>query len=400
MSRIHLDAYSVVSGDMLLGALLDVGASLPNVQAALATLPVSGWNLELQTVTRHGISGKQARVALSEAPQPRRTLSDIEKILSESALPDRVRENTAGVFERLAAAEAKVHGTVVSEVHFHEVGAVDAIVDIVGCCAALHDLGCATLTCSPLPLGTCFVRAAHGMLPVPAPATLELLTSCGAPVLSGAGQGEMVTPTGAALVAHFATFEPLEAVTPLRVGYGFGTRDLPWPNALRALLLAGQDGDSGLDRDTVSLIECNIDDMSGEVVPYVIERLLEAGALDSWATPVHMKKGRPGIVLSTLAASGQEEHLVAILLRETTTLGVRHTSYGRMKAPRRQERVATPYGEVRVKLKLLEGRVTDAAPEYQDCARLAQEQAVPLRTVYDAALQTARSLLKPHETSE
>ncbi len=385
---------------MLLGALLEVGASLSQVQAALATLPVSGWSLDLQAVTRHGISGKQARVSLSETPQPRRTLSDIQKILSESDLPEQVRENATGVFERLAAAEAKVHGTSVSEVHFHEVGAVDAIVDIVGCCAALHDLGCVTLTCSPLPLGNGFVRAAHGMLPVPAPATLELLTSCGAPVQPGVGQGEMVTPTGAALVAHFATFEPLGAVTPLRVGYGFGTRDLPWPNALRALLLVGQDPGSELDRDTVSLIECNIDDMSGEVVPYVIERLLEAGALDAWATPVHMKKGRPGVVLSALAASGQEEVLVAMLLRETTTLGVRHTSYGRLKAARRHDLVATPYGDVRVKLKLLEGRVTDAAPEYEDCARLAREQAVPLRTVYDAALQAARSLLKPDEASE
>lgn len=390
MSGLYLDAYSGISGDMFLGALLDLGVPIEHLTTHLDLLTLPGWRLETETVSRQAIRGARARVVLREEEHAHRHLSDIRRILDRSPLDGAVRSDALAVFERLAAAEAKVHGTSVEEVHFHEVGAVDAIVDIVGACVGLAYLGVRSFGCSPLPLGTGFVRTAHGLLPVPAPATLEILTACGAPVLPGAGEGEMVTPTGAALVAHFGRFGVGGPLVFERVGYGFGTRELPWPNALRAILTAEADAD-GLETDTVTLLECNVDDMSGEVVPYVVARLLDRGALDAWYTPIGMKKGRPAVTLHALASPSDEATLAGILLRETTTLGVRSAPWSRVKAKREIRTVDTPWGPVRVKLKLLGGGVDDPAPEYEDCARLAREHGIPLRAVFEAALAAARA---------
>ena len=389
MTGLYLDAYSGISGDMFLGSLLDLGVPHDHLAAELEKLALPGWSLEAERVEQHGVTGTRARVHLDDVRQPHRHLSDIREIIQSSSLLSRIQEDALGVFERLAHAEARVHGTDVEKVHFHEVGAVDAIVDIVGACIGLQYLGVSGFTCSSLPLGTGFVRAAHGMLPVPAPATLEILTASGAAVLPGQGEGEMVTPTGAALVAHFGRFADAVVLRPIKIGYGFGTRALPWPNALRAVLTEEKAGPA-LETDTVTLLECNVDDMSAEIFPYVIERLLVRGALDAWTTPVTMKKGRPATVLSVLVNSGDEEHFAGILLRETTTLGVRYIPWRRYKADREVRTVHTQWGEVRVKLKLLDGEVADAAPEYEDCARLAREHDVPLRAVYEAAANAAR----------
>lgn len=375
----------------MLGALLDLGVPLSHLTEQLETLNLPGWRLEHERVSQHGITGARARVFLEQREQPHRHLGEIESLLEAGKLQPNVREDALAVFRRLAEAEAKIHGTSIEEVHFHEVGAVDAIVDIVGACVGLYCLNVTTITCSPLPLGKGFVRAAHGLLPVPAPATLDLLSSCGAPVLPEKGEGEMVTPTGAALVAHFGRFTDGDLVLrPQRVGYGFGTRELPWPNALRAILTEDTQ-QSGLETDRVLLLECNIDDMPSEIVPHVIERLLAAGALDAWTTPIGMKKGRPALTLSVLAHDGQAETFARILLRETTTLGVRHTSWERFKAGREVQSVRTPWGEVGVKLKRLDGEIISAAPEYEDCARLAREKDIPLQWVYDAATAAFRA---------
>ncbi len=391
MTGLYLDAYSGISGDMFLGALLDLGVPHNHLAAGLDKLGLPGWRLEGERVEQHGVTGTRARVHLDDVPQPHRYLSDIREIIQSSSLTLRIQEDAIGVFDRLARAEARVHGTGVEEVHFHEVGAVDAIVDIVGACLGLQYLGVSNFTCSPLPMGMGFVRAAHGTLPVPAPATLEILTASGAAVLPGQGEGEMVTPTGAALVAHFGRFADTAVLHPAKIGYGFGTRVLPWPNALRAVLTEEQ-ARPALETDTVTLLECNVDDMSAEIFPYVIERLLERGALDAWTTPVTMKKGRPATVLSVLVNTGDEERFADLLLRETTTLGVRYIPWRRFKADREMRTVHTQWGEVRMKLKLLEGEVADATPEYEDCARLAREHDLPLRAVYEAAANAARQL--------
>ncbi|MDQ3855927.1 MAG: nickel pincer cofactor biosynthesis protein LarC [Chloroflexota bacterium] len=391
MSLLYLDTYSGISGDMFLGALLDVGVSLSDLRRGLDQLGLKGWTLAATRVQQHGVGGTGAQVRVDDAPQPHRHLSDIRALLRSAGLPERVERDALGVFERLGRAEAKVHGVSVEDVHFHEVGAVDSIIDIVGVCLGLHLLGVTSVRCAPLPLGTGFVRTQHGLLPVPAPATLEILAECGAPTVPGRGEGEMVTPTGAALVAHFAAWEPPAQLRPRTVGYGFGSRTLPWPNALRAVLAASEGYD--LEVDTVTLLQCNIDDMPAEVVPFVLTRALHLGALDAWTLPLGMKKGRPGTMLNLLARGADVSRFSEFLLRETTTLGVRYTEWHRYKAGRENQQVHTEYGPVGVKLKLIGGVATDAAPEYEDCATLAQAHGVALVDVYRAARRAADRLL-------
>ncbi len=391
MSDLYLDAYSGLSGDMLLGALLDLGAPLEEITDVLARLSLKGWRIEAEDGVRQGIRGTRACVNVETGEQPHRSLSDVRAVLLEGDLPYGVASDALAVFELLARAEAKVHGTSVEEVRFHEVGAVDAILDVVGVCLGLRLLGVERVYCSPLPLGTGFVRSEHGVLPVPAPAVVELLSGCGAPVLPGRGEGEMVTPTGAALVAHFADFSAPAGMHVVRVGYGFGAREMPWPNAMRALLVTRE---RSLGQDTVILVECNLDDMAGEQVPEVVVRLLEAGALDAWTEAITMKKGRPALRLGALAPKGGEREVAAAMLRETTTLGVRYSEWSRFKAEREVRTLSTPYGEARVKLKLLDGEVVAAAPEYEDCARIAREHGIALGEVYDLVRRSAEQLRK------
>jgi uncharacterized protein (TIGR00299 family) protein len=391
MKVAYFDCFSGASGDMLLGGLLDAGLALADLEADLARLAVAGYRLAVERVTRRGITGTHFRVLTTAGDgekRPARTLPAIEAILVDSDLPERVKARSLAVFRRIARAEAAIHGTSVDAVHFHEIGAVDSLVDIVGFACALEWLGVEVAYCSPLPLGGGTIQTEHGRLPAPAPATLALLAEVGAPTVPGPAQTELVTPTGAALLTEFATFErPPIAIQ--AVGYGFGTKEFAWPNALRVWL-----GELLPDRptpvsDQVVELACNLDDASGEALGYAMERLFAAGALDVWFTPIQMKKNRPATEISVLARPEEAGELADLLLRETPTLGVRHRLWSRQKAEREFRTVDTPWGAVRVKVKLLAGLVAAVSPEYEDCAQLAARAGVPLAEVMEGARQAA-----------
>lgn len=384
MTLAYFDCFSGASGDMLLGSLLDAGLSLAELEADLARLAVGGYRLAVERVTRRGLTGTHLRVLVETGERPARTMPAIERIIGASDLPERVKAQSLSVFGRIARAEAAVHGTTVDKVHFHEIGAVDSLVDIVGFACALERLGVEQVHSSPLTLGGGTVQTEHGRLPAPAPATLALLAEVGAPTLPGPAQTELVTPTGAALLTEFAAFErPSMAIG--AVGYGFGTKEFEWPNAVRVWLGEPLAVSPTATRDQVVELACNLDDASGELLGYVMDRLLAAGALDVWFTPIQMKKNRPATLLSVLARPEDAGNLTALILRETPTLGVRQRTMDRTKAAREVRPVETPWGPVRVKFKSLGGEAVAASPEYDDCARLAIEAGVPLAQVMDAA---------------
>jgi len=398
----YLDCFSGISGDMLLGALLDAGVDLAALRAGLATLPLTGYALDAARVSDQGISGTRALVRVDEGrPQAHRQLADIEALIAAATLPERARERARAIFRRLAEAEATIHGGSPEEVHFHEVGAVDSIVDIVGTALGLELLGVDEVYCSELPLTSGRVRAAHGALPVPAPATLELLKGTGAVWRAVPAEGELVTPTGAAALAALARFERPAAIQVRAIGYGFGQKRLPWANCLRLVLgdaptLNGAAAD-GFERDEVVVIESNIDTMTGEALGWLMERLLAAGALDASYAPLQMKKSRPGARLTVLARPEDAERLAGLILRESATLGVRMGAMRRLKAGRREETVATPLGPARVKLKLIGGAPVSISPEYDDCRALAERHGLPLEAVVERVTQAARARFGPGE---
>lgn len=380
----YVDCHSGISGNMFLGALLDAGLPLDVVKAALATLPISGYSLLYETVADKGIRGVHCDVTLDEGEQPTRHLSDIAAILHHSGLSPRVRDTALAIFRCLAEAEATVHGSSVEEVHFHEVGAVDAIVDIVGAAIGIETLNIAHLYASPLPFTHGHVKTAHGLLPIPAPATLEILRRVQAPWIGRDIEGELVTPTGAAILATLARFEmPPLAIE--RVGYGFGRKRLPWPNCLRLCLGQLSSVESEADTDWVTVIEANIDNMSGELIGNLMERLLQAGALDVSYTPIQMKKNRPAVLISVITQPQESEMLAGLLLRETSTLGVRMQQMQRRKAQRSIQQLQTPFGPLSVKIKCLGSHIISASPEYEECKRIATERDIPLTQVYEVA---------------
>jgi uncharacterized protein (TIGR00299 family) protein len=387
----YLDCFSGVSGDMLLGALVDAGASLDEMRAELARLPLSGYTLEARRVTKAGIAALQAEVRLRAAQEPR-TLADVTALIGASSLPAADREKGGAVFRRLTEAEAAVHGETVETVHLHDVGAVDAIVDVMGAVVGMRLLGVDELYCSPLPLGSGEVSGPHGALPVPAPATLELLARANAPTRPG-GTGELVTPTGAAIVTTLARFERPE-MTLERIGYGAGSRDLPdRPNVLRLWL---GEGVATITRPMV-LIETNIDDMTGEMLGYALEKLLAEGAADAWLTPVQMKKNRPGVVLSVICRESEEEALARLILRETSTLGVRVRPVHRWEAEREVLEFESSLGPAAVKVKRLPDEPPRVAPEYEACRRLAESSGLPLAQVYRIVQAEGERLLGSRE---
>jgi len=381
----YLDCFSGISGDMLLGALVDAGLSLDDLRSDLARLPVSGYEVRAERVTKGSIAGTQVTVEVTEQ-QSHRGLDDILRIIGESGLPAQVTQSAERVFTRLAEAEAAVHNQPVEEIHFHEVGAVDAIVDVVGACAGLHRLGVEEVYASPLPLGGGWVKAAHGMLPVPAPATAELVK--GIPTYGGPVEAELVTPTGAAIITTLCRqFGPMPPMIVSQIGWGAGVRNLAHPNLLRLFL---GEPEKRVRDQRLSLIQTNLDDMNPELFEHLLDRLLEAGALDVFYTPIVMKKSRPATLVSVLADPGKVDALSAILFRETTALGLRVHEVSRRCLDRRWTEVDTPYGRVRVKLGLLGSETVTLAPEYEDCRRLARERGVPLKAVYEAAQAAAR----------
>jgi uncharacterized protein (TIGR00299 family) protein len=377
----YFDCFSGASGDMILGALVDTGLSLDDLRAALAALPLTGYRLEAERVTRAGMAATRVHVHRDDTPQPRRTLADVLDILAHSTLPDEDRRQAERIFRALAAAEGRVHGVDAGDIHFHEVGAVDAIVDVSGAVAGLRLLGIERVYVSPLPLGSGTVRAEHGVLPVPAPATLELLAAAGAPLRPGAGEPamEMVTPTGAAILTTLGTMER-PAMRLARIGVGAGGRDLPdRPNVLRVWL--GESTERPGMR-TMMLAETNVDDMPGELFGHAMARLFAAGAADVWFTPIQMKKDRPAVMLSVLCRPELEEAVVAALLRETTTLGVRVREVRRYEAERERFDFPSTLGPATVKVKRLLDQPPRVAPEYEVCRTLAERSGLPLLEVY------------------
>lgn len=437
MAVYHLDCSSGLAGDMFLGACLDLGMPLEVLQETVARLDLPGVSVESRKASRGGFTGTRFRVLQdgspvegpdpeeagqhhhhhehSHAPHahphepghhhhhhhhaephehlphphfhahgPSRNLAEIRDLIRASRLPGGIQERALRLFHRLGEAEAKAHGMPLDRVHFHEVGAVDSIVDLIGAAAAVDFLSPERITASPVNVGSGRVKTAHGELPVPAPATAELLR--GIPVYGGPG-GELTTPTGAVLLAELVDggYVDFPSIVLEGVGYGLGRKDLPTqPNAVR--LLAGR---STQGRGEVMVVECEVDNLPGEGFGFLLERLLDAGALDAYFTPVQMKKNRPGTLVTLLCRRPQLETLAGVLLMESGSLGCRYYSSSRFEAEREIVEVATPFGPVRVKKARLDGRPLAASPEYEDCKRLALAAGVPWRDVYRAALAAA-----------
>ena len=395
MSRIaYFDCVSGISGDMVLGALVDAGLDLEQLQQELASLRVGGYRLWAEDVQRAGIAATRVHVDLDAGEQPRRSLTDILHLIAKSDFPPEDRERGSLVFRRLAEAEAVVHGTSIEEVHFHEVGAVDAIVDVLGAVVGLRLLGVEECFASALPSGSGTARSAHGEIPAPAPATLELLARVGAPLRPDRGErGELVTPTGAALLTSLARFER-PAITLERVGYGAGGRD-PAERANVLRLWLGQSEARPARR--LLEVETNIDDMPAEHFGYVQERLFAAGALDVWFTPIQMKKNRPATMLSLLCPFEVEDAIAGVLLRETSTLGLRLHEVRRHEAERESLRFTSSLGEAAIKLKRLPGEPVRIAPEYESCRAIALRSGRPLAEVYRVVVREAEVWIQQGE---
>lgn len=391
MKTLYFDCFAGASGDMILGAMIAAGVEPRVLLDQLALLNVQGYSIEFQTVDRSGISATYARV---ETPHEHahRHLSHILKIIYDSQLSAGVKDRAAKVFSRLAQAEANVHNEPVERVHFHEVGALDAIIDVVGAAICFDLAGIERFVCSPLHLGGGSVHMDHGRFPVPPPAVAELLK--GAPVYSTDIKGELVTPTGAAIIATVCSeYGPLPKMELQRTGYGAGTRQYEkFPNVLRVLI--GESEVQTANEERLWMIETNVDDMSPQVFGHVMERALEMGALDCYFTPIQMKKDRPGVLLSVLCRIESKDKLSAMLFAETTTLGVRSYEVERRALDREIVRVETQYGPIDVKVGRLNGNVVNEMPEYEQCRAAALRARVPLRVVESAA-RLAFALQKP-----
>jgi uncharacterized protein (TIGR00299 family) protein len=396
MKTLYFDCFAGISGDMTLGALVAAGADARELKERLSLLDVPGYEVEFETVDRSGISATRAVVRLTREEKHHRHLSDIEKIIGGSRLNDSVKARALKIFGRLAEAEARVHNVPVNKIHFHEVGAVDAIVDVVGACIGFELLGVERFVSSPLHVGSGTVEMAHGRFPVPPPAVAELLR--GAPVYSTDVTGELVTPTGAAVVSTVC--ESFGAMPLMRVeatGYGAGTREYKnFPNVLRVIIgetdergaVSPSDG-KGADEELL-MVETNVDDASPQVLGHVLELALARGALDCYLTPVQMKKNRPGVLVSILCRASEREALTALLFEETPTLGVRSYSVARKALERESVTVETEFGTIAVKVARRGGEALGATPEFEECRAAALAHGVPLRVVQEAALRGFR----------
>jgi len=389
MNIAYFDCINGAAGDMILGALIDAGAPVDKLRNAINALPIDGFAISVKKVNKQGFSATRFAVVLDpDASQPHRHLTDVRAIISASDLPPSVRKRAVAIFQRLAVAEAKVHGTTTDRVHFHEVGAVDAIIDIVGTCWAVDHMGINGVVCSPLPVGGGTVDCEHGVMPVPAPATAELLKNV--PIAASDDAHELTTPTGAAILTELADrFGLIPAMTLSRIGTGSGSRDgTHRPNVLRVFVGKGCDQPfSGADSDRVIVLEANIDDATPEVLGYTVERLLNAGALDAYCLPIQMKKSRPAVLMTVLAPPDAVDLLEDVVFAETTTFGIRRHEATRSRLTRRVETIETTYGMIRIKIGSRGSKVLTASPEYEDSRQAAIAHGVPLRTVMDATLR-------------
>ena len=393
MKILYFDCPTGISGDMFLASLINLGVDFAPIQRELENLPVDKITIEIGTEIRHSIAGTTFRVKTTEAKH-HRTFGDIKAIIEGSALSAGVKALSTEIFSLIADAEGKVHGIKAEEVHFHEVGAMDSIIDIIGAALAVESLQPVTVFCSPVPLGSGTADTMHGRIPIPAPATVEILK--GVPVASSAIPFELTTPTGAAIIKTLARgFGPMPSMTIERTGYGAGKKDFrESANLLRVIMGSSPDSSTGAsdeggaraEQETgLVVLETNIDDMSPQIAGYLIERLLASGALEAYFTPVQMKKSRPGLLLTALCASKKIEALTDLIFAESTSIGVRSYPVSRRCLERSTEEVATQWGTIRVKVSMNRGVAVNAQPEYEDCRKAALENSVPLKRVMDAA---------------
>src|SRR5579864_3698168 len=385
MKLAYFDCFSGISGDMVLGALVDAGVDLRELESELRKLNLEGWEISAEKVQRKAIRATKVSVETKQTHHHRH-LSPILKMIDDAALAPRAAQRARQIFQRLGEAEAKVHNISIEKVHFHEVGAVDSIIDIVGSAIGFELLGIDSFACSIMDVGSGRVQTEHGLLPVPAPATVELLRD--APTFSSGIEKELVTPTGAAIATTLSTqYATMPAMTLKAIGYGAGSADLPQqPNVLRLMIgeSAGTNAEQHWDAP-IAVIEANLDDMNPQIYGYFVEQALAAGALDVFSTPVQMKKNRPGQLVTLLCAPSNRDHLIDLVFRETTTIGVRTYEAQRRTLARESVAVETPLGSIRMKISRLNGTVLNAAPEYEDCQRIAALKNVPLKQVLATA---------------
>jgi uncharacterized protein (TIGR00299 family) protein len=422
MKTLYLDIFSGISGDMFLGALLDLGVDARRLERELKKLKLGGYHLHVTRKQKAGIEGVKLDVHLTDAHEhhhdhghephrhhhgpgqhhaENRTFAQIKQLITKSKLSAWVKKRSVAVFQRIAEAEGKIHGLPPEQVHFHEVGAVDSIVDIVGACIALELLGQPRVLAAPVVEGTGWVDCAHGRLPVPAPATLAILGARGIGVTQCDEPHELVTPTGAALLAEFVgSFGPMQNLTAEKIGFGLGARENQTrPNVLRAVLGKRSTLNSQLstvldwETDRIAVLETNLDDINPEILGHFMETALAAGALDVFHMPTQMKKNRPGMLLTVLCAEGDADKFSERILRETSAFGVRRTLAERRKLRREFIEVKTPWGEAVVKVGRLNGKVVQAAPEFESCKKLAARAKIPLKEVYATALKTVKTSL-------
>ncbi|MCJ7663760.1 MAG: nickel pincer cofactor biosynthesis protein LarC [Desulfobacterales bacterium] len=390
-SRIaYLDCFAGVSGDMLLGALLDLGLPLEILDEGWRMLGLKGVQVKHQRVQRGGMMGMQVEVR-DQGKSAIRNYGEMRRMINDSPLPTGIKELSLRILHQLVQAEANIHGVEVDEVHFHEIGGIDTIIDAVGVALGIAHFNWESIICSPLPLGRGFVEAGHGRLPLPAPATMALLK--GVPIVPAAVEGETVTPTGAAIVISLASgFGPLPAMEVTGIGYGAGMRDPEGtPNLLR--IIHGKQVQEKV--EGIWVLEADVDDMLPELLPYLNQLLLKEGALDAAVIPIQMKKGRPGFTIRCLTTAAQKEGLAQLILRESTTLGVRMYPVERMILHREVQEVTTKYGTIRIKVAFDEkGKIVNLMPEYESCCQAAEEKKVPLKEVYQEAIAKGRAAIK------
>ncbi|MBI3755783.1 MAG: nickel pincer cofactor biosynthesis protein LarC [Deltaproteobacteria bacterium] len=392
MKIAYFDCFSGISGDMVLGALIDSGLDVKTLQGELNKLPVKGFSISASREARHHISGTRFKVKFKES-RHHRTFSDIKNLINKSKLSAKVKELSAAIFLNLAKAEAKVHGCRVDNVHFHEVGAVDSIVDIVGTAVGIEQLGIEKLYSSPLPLGSGWVETSHGRMPAPAPATLELLK--GVPVAPSSVASELTTPTGAAIIKTLAQdFGDMPRMKIGSIGYGIGDKDFKEiPNMLR--LVIGQGSGEKVRANGHSpllMIETNIDDMNPQIYEYLMARLFKKGAIEVFLIPIQMKKNRPAVLLKALCSENKKGAIMDVIFEETTTIGIRAYEVDRCCLERSMKEVSTSYGKVGVKISERDGKPVNIRPEYEDCKKIAEKKTVPLKQVMDAALEAGYNL--------
>lgn len=383
MKVLYFDCFSGISGDMIIGSLLDLGLDFKYLEKELKKLKLQDCEIEAKKIVKSGVSATKFNVIEKRdknSHHHERNITEINSIISKSKLNNEIKNTIKKIFYKIAAAEAKVHKTSINKVHFHEIGAIDTIIDVAGAVIGFNKLGIEKIYCSKLNTGTGFVEFSHGKFPVPAPATAEMLK--GFPIYHNNIRFELVTPTGAAIITTLAeNFGEMPAMKLEKIGYGAGTKDLQQPNVLRAFY-GKMDNEFGTFYDRIMMMETNIDNMNPEILPYVIERLMENGALDAYTKPINMKKNRIGIKITVLCHKKDIDKLSKIIFEETSTLGIRIFPAGRKKLEREIKIINTKYGKIRVKISKLNGKIKNMTPEYEDCVRIARKNKIPLINVY------------------